>query len=213
MLQWVYEGACNAKSLDKVIVATDDPRIAGAAEGFGAEVRMTSSHHTSGTSRAAEVVSERTESIVLQIQGDEPLLQGSEIDALAGALAGEERAGMVTLYTRQRDMARIHDPNVVKVVMDSRNRALYFSRSPLPHAADDYFYQHIGIYACRREFLLGYDALPPSRLERLERLEQLRALENGWEIRLVETSRPGLSVDTPEDIIRVEQFLKKDTDG
>jgi len=208
MVRWVWEGASRASSLGRVVVATDDVRIMEAARGFGAEAEMTSAGCASGTDRAAEVAARHDAAIVVNIQGDEPLVDADMLDPLVEAVAAGE-AEMASLMIRDEDPARLADPNVVKVVVDRGGRALYFSRAPLKPDASDYFYRHIGIYAFRRDVLLGYAGLPPSRLEKAERLEQLRALDNGLRIRMIETSRTTLSVDVPEDIIGVENHLSR----
>jgi 3-deoxy-manno-octulosonate cytidylyltransferase (CMP-KDO synthetase) len=208
MVQWVWEGVSRAARLGRVVVATDDVRILEAARGFGAEAEMTSSSCASGTDRAAEVAARHDAAIIVNIQGDEPLITGDMLDPLVEAIEAGE-ADMASLMIRDSDPARLRDPNVVKVVVDIGGRALYFSRAPLRSDISDYFYRHIGIYAFRREVLLGYAALPPSRLEKAERLEQLRALDNGLRIRMIETSRPTLSVDAPGDIIGVENHLSR----
>jgi 3-deoxy-manno-octulosonate cytidylyltransferase (CMP-KDO synthetase) len=207
MIQWVYDGARQSRLLDRVIIATDDDRIMAAAASIGAEAKMTSPDHASGTDRIAEVARDTDAEIILNIQGDEPLVRGAMLDALVEKLqAGEAR--MATLMAKNYDISLLGDSHIVKVVADSRGFALLFSRSPLPHGATDYFHQHIGIYAYRRDLLLGYDKLRPSRLEAVEKLEQLRALESGIDIAMVEIDRPILSVDTPRDIIGVENRLR-----
>jgi 3-deoxy-manno-octulosonate cytidylyltransferase (CMP-KDO synthetase) len=207
MIRWVYEGARQSRLLDRIIIATDDERILAAAVSIGAEAKMTSPDHVSGTDRVAEVARDTDAEIILNIQGDEPLVRGHMLDALVEALlAGEAR--MATLMAKNYDISLFGDSHVVKVVADSHGRALLFSRSALPYGAKDYFHQHIGIYAYRRDLLFGYERLPASRLEAAEKLEQLRALENGIEIAMVEIDRPTLSVDTPQDIIGVENRLR-----
>jgi 3-deoxy-manno-octulosonate cytidylyltransferase (CMP-KDO synthetase) len=208
MIQWVYEGARTSKLLSRIIIATDDERIAAAAREFGAEAVLTSPDCASGTDRAAEAAASVFCDFVVNIQGDEPLVGGGMLDGLVRGLE-EGGAPMASLMARVDDLGLLGDPHIVKVVTDGQGRALYFSRSALPHGCSDYFYQHIGIYGYRRDFLLGYKDLPPSRLEQAEKLEQLRALENGWRIRMIEIPRPTLSVDAPADIIKVEQFLKR----
>jgi 3-deoxy-manno-octulosonate cytidylyltransferase (CMP-KDO synthetase) len=212
MVQWVYEGASRAALLTKLIVATDDERIFEAARGFGAEARLTSPLHNSGTERAAEVGAAHDIPIVVNIQGDEPLLRGAEIDSLIEALQDPDLP-MATLAYANKDLSSLNDANSVKVVIDARGYALYFSRSPLPYRARDYYLEHVGIYAYQRDFLLGFPGLPPSRLEGTENLEQLRALENGHRIKVLETPHPSLSVDTPDDIIRVEERMKQKGHG
>jgi 3-deoxy-manno-octulosonate cytidylyltransferase (CMP-KDO synthetase) len=207
----VYECAQKAKLLNRIIIATDDKRIYQTAENFGAEVRMTSSSHHSGTDRVAEVAKEIESPIIINIQGDEPLLKGEMIDSLVVALQ-DETIPMATLAARMNDLSLLNEKNIVKVVSDTNGFALYFSRSPLPFQTSDYFLQHIGIYGYQKDFLLAFSKMQPSRLEKTEKLEQLRALENGYKIKIIETQLPSLSVSSPEDIIKVENLLKKKTD-
>jgi 3-deoxy-manno-octulosonate cytidylyltransferase (CMP-KDO synthetase) len=210
MIQRVYEQALKAKFLQQIIIATDDERIFSAAQTFGADVRMTSPDHESGTERVAEVAKGVESPIIINIQGDEPLLQGSMIDDLIETLQDSSIA-MATLASRVKDLDRIHDPNIVKVVTDKNGSALYFSRSPLPSRPSDHFLQHIGIYGYQKEFLLTFHTLPFSRLEATEGLEQLRVLESGHKIKIVTTSFTTLSVDNPQDIMAVEKLIQKDT--
>jgi len=206
MIQRVYERAREAKFLDRLIIATDHEKILEAAEDFGAEVKMTSRLHNSGTERVAEVAKEIKTSIVVNIQGDEPLLRGEMIDNLVEALQ-DKAIPMATLAAREKDMNLLHDNNVIKVVTDREGFALNFSRSPLPLEAPDYFLLHIGIYSYQKEFLLALCEMPPSKSEKAENLEQLRAVENGYKIKVIETAFSTLSVDSPQDIIRIEKFL------
>jgi 3-deoxy-manno-octulosonate cytidylyltransferase (CMP-KDO synthetase) len=207
MIQRVYEAARTAKNLDGVIVATDDNRIYQAAQDFGAEARMTSSSHRTGTDRVAEVAQEINTPIVINIQGDEPLIQGEAIDKLVEVLQDED-IPMATLAVKEDNLNLLNDSDVVKVIPDKDGFALYFSRSPLPFQASDYFWRHIGIYGYQKDFLQKFCRIPPSRLEKTEKLEQLRALENGYRIKIIENQYSTLSVDSPEDIIRVENLLK-----
>ena len=207
MIQIVYEATRTAKKLERVIVATDDKRILQAAQDFGAEARMTSSSRRSGTDRVAEVAREINTSVVINIQGDEPLIKGEAIDELVEALQDED-IPMATLAVKEDDLNLLNDSNVVKVVPDKDGFALYFSRSPVPFQASDYFWRHIGIYGYQKDFLQKFCRIPPSRLEKTEKLEQLRALENGYRIKIIENQFSTLSVDSPEDIIRVENLLK-----
>jgi 3-deoxy-manno-octulosonate cytidylyltransferase (CMP-KDO synthetase) len=207
MIRWVYEGARRSKRLSRIVIATDDARIFDAAREFGAEAMMTSPDHASGTDRVAEVAARLDASVIVNIQGDEPLLDGTLLDGLVAAF-DDPGLPMASLMARVSDVNLIGDENIVKVVVDNQGDALMFSRSPLPRGASDFFFQHIGIYAYRKDFLLALRALPASRLEKIERLEQLRVLENGLRIRMIEIPRPTLSVDTPRDIIPVEEFLK-----
>jgi 3-deoxy-manno-octulosonate cytidylyltransferase (CMP-KDO synthetase) len=208
MIQRVYEQAQKAKHLEQVIIATDDERIFSASRAFGADVCMTSPDHRSGTERVAEVAKGLESSIIINIQGDEPLLQGQMIDDLIQALQ-DPSVVMATLASEVTELDRIHDKDVVKVVVDKNGDALYFSRSPLPFQPSDHFQQHIGIYGYQKEFLLKFHTLPVSRLEAIEGLEQLRVLENGYKIKIVSTPFTILSVDIPQDIMAVEKLLRE----
>lgn len=208
MIQRVYEAACAAKKLESVVVATDDERILQAAQNFGADVRMTSASHRSGTDRVAEVAPEILSPIIINIQGDEPLIQGDAIDELVEALQ-DENIPMATLAVKENDLDLLDDSHVVKVISDKNSFALDFSRSPLSFPESEYFWRHIGIYGYQKDFLLKFCRIPPTRREKAEKLEQLRALENGFRIKIVESAHSPLSVDTPEDIIRIENFLKE----
>jgi 3-deoxy-manno-octulosonate cytidylyltransferase (CMP-KDO synthetase) len=209
MIQWVYERAQKSTFLQSLIVATDDTRIYEVCQEFGADVRMTSPRHVSGTERVAEVAESLSSPYIINIQGDEPLIRAEMIDTLVSAMKQDE-APMATLAIKVHDLSLCEDKNIVKVVTDQQGYALYFSRSPLPFQPSDYFFQHIGIYGYRRDFLLEMCQWPPSRLEEEEKLEQLRVLENGHNIKVVFTHFSTLSVDTPQDIIRVENFMKKE---
>lgn len=208
LIQRVYEGAQRARHLQRIIIATDDDRIFSASKAFGADVRMTSPDHKSGTERVAEVAETLDSPIIINIQGDEPLLHGQMIDDLVQVLQDIE-VPMATLASKVTEVERIHDQDIVKVVADKDGNALYFSRSPIPFRSADHFHQHIGIYGYQREFLMKFRILPFSRLEASEGLEQLRALENGYRIKIVPTPYQVLSVDTPQDIIAVEKFIEK----
>lgn len=212
LIQWVFEGVKQSRLIDRVIVATDDERIFERAGEFGAETVMTSPSHRSGTERVAEVAQRLDAGLIINIQGDEPMVNGQMIDALVEALQ-DEKIYMASLMAKVFDLTLIEDANIVKVAIDKLGNALYFSRAPLPYQASDFFYQHIGIYGYQRDFLLKFAQLEPSRLEEMERLEQLRALESGSKIKMVEIAQPTLSVDTPQDIIKVEEFLKTKEDG
>jgi 3-deoxy-manno-octulosonate cytidylyltransferase (CMP-KDO synthetase) len=211
MIQYVYEAARRARSLSEVIVATDDERIARAVRQFGGEAIMTADH-ASGTDRVAEVARARDAGLIVNIQGDEPLIQPRMIDECVEAIEYSDGAGLSTVMKRISEDA-FHDPGVVKVVCDARGRALYFSRSLIPYprtrTADFAVFEHIGLYAYTRECLLRLAALPPTRLELIEGLEQLRALENGIAIQVIETQCNGdlISVDTAEDLERVREIL------
>jgi 3-deoxy-manno-octulosonate cytidylyltransferase (CMP-KDO synthetase) len=214
MLQHVWERASQARYLTSVVIATDDPRIRDAAEDFRARVVMTRADHVSGTDRVAEAASASTAQIIVNIQGDEPMLDPSAIDAALLGLLEHDEIPMGTLKKRIEDRAEIADPNVVKVVTDAQDNALYFSRSPIPYSRDSAespatHFKHIGLYVYRRDFLLAYSDLPIGPLEKAERLEQLRALENGFKIRVIETEYESLGVDTPADWQRVSALYEK----
>jgi len=211
MLQHVFEGARTAKRLREVIVATDDARIAAACAAFGARAVMTSPAHATGTDRIAEAAAALDAAIVVNVQGDEPLIAGFVIDAVVDALAAAPERGIATAVHRA-DADAATDPNRVKVVMDRSGDALYFSRAAIPHTFRDdaapALWQHVGLYAYRRELLLELVTLPQTPAERAERLEQLRALEHGHEIRCaVIDGWRSVPVDVPEDVARVEAAL------
>ena len=215
MLQHVYERAAQARYLTKLVIATDDKEIFNAARAFGAIVQMTRSDHSSGTDRVAEIASTDNADLIVNIQGDEPLIDPATIDAAVLSLLDETGPPMGTLKKRIEVRSEIENPNVVKVVTDHAGDALYFSRCPIPYIRDvdrahgqfGYF-KHIGLYLYRRDFLLRYSDLPVGPLETVERLEQLRALENGYRIRVVETEYDSLGVDTPEDLERVSSLFE-----
>ena len=210
MLQHVYERASLARYLTKLIIATDDDTIYSTARSFGALVKMTRADHLSGTDRVAEVASSDGAELIINIQGDEPLIDPAAIDAAALSLLDDPELQMGTLKKRIEDPAEIGNPNVVKVVTDRDGDALYFSRCPIPFVRDGSIihYKHIGLYVYRRGFLLRYSDLPVGPLEKVEKLEQLRALENGFRIRVVETEYDSLGVDTPEDLQRVASLFE-----
>lgn len=213
VLELVWERVSMARYLGTVIIATDDERIFRAARAFGAHVRMTRADHVSGTDRVAEVASAFDDSeLVVNIQGDEPLIDPNAIDAAVLPLLEEPAIPMGTLKKRIEDPGEFGDPNVVKVVTDRFENALYFSRTNIPFVREAdlnpfAFYKHIGLYVYRRDFLLRYSALPIGPLEQLERLEQLRALENGFRIRVVETEYESIGVDTPADLEKVRALI------
>jgi len=210
MLQHVYERASQARYLTRLIVATDDDRIHSVARDFGATARMTRSDHISGTDRVAEVASAENADLIVNIQGDEPLIDPDAIDAAILAMIEDEDAPMGTLKKRIEDETEVVNPNVVKVVTDLAGNAIYFSRCPIPYVRSGLaaHFKHIGLYVYRRDFLLRYSDLPLGPLEQAERLEQLRALENGFRIRVVETDYDSLGVDTPEDLERVSALFE-----
>jgi 3-deoxy-manno-octulosonate cytidylyltransferase (CMP-KDO synthetase) len=208
MIQWVYERASMAKTLKKVIVATDDTRIIEGCHDLGIPVVMTSIDHRSGTDRVAEAAYATDFPLVVNIQGDEPLLEPSTIDGLVEALQ-DDSVVMASVMTRIVDADAFVDQNKVKVVVDTAGNALYFSRCPIPSGSAGGFFLHIGLYGYQREFLFRFCSLGPSPLEKTEKLEQLRALEHGFKIKMIESGPPTLSVDTPQDIIKIENHLKE----
>ncbi len=212
MLQHVYERARMTQYLTSVVIATDDDRIYRAAREFGARVRMTRGDHPSGTDRVAEVAATENADIVVNIQGDEPLIDPAAIDAAVLPVEHDPGVVMATLKKRIEDPREIDDPNVVKVVTDLAGDAIYFSRCPIPfdrdRAGGTPYYKHIGLYVYRTDFLCGYPSLPVGPLERIERLEQLRALENGFRIRVAETEYESMGVDTPADLDRVARLFE-----
>lgn len=219
MIEHVYERARKAKSLDECLVATDDERVREACKAFGCQVMMTSPHHPSGTDRVAEVVRGwPSVEVVVNIQADEPLLEPEAIDLAVEALLEDPSIPMATLVHPIRDYQELMDPHVAKVVMDEKGFALYFSRSPIPFSFDvqpesflpqGIYYRHIGLYAYRSPFLLHLCQLPPSPLEKIERLEQLRALQNGYKIKVKVTSYTSIGVDTREDLEKVRKLMEK----
>ncbi len=214
MIQHIYERAKEASVLDEVIVATDDERIKKAVSDFGGKTVLTSKEHTSGTERLAEVVFDLDVKVIVNIQGDEPLIHPSMINDVAYALLENKELVMSTLKHRISDEKEFDNPNVVKVITDKNNFAVYFSRSPIPNflrkkeGLDITLYKHIGIYAYTKDFLLTFKGLKPSRLEEAESLEQLRAIEHGYKIKVLETRHETISVDTQEDLDKVISYLK-----
>ncbi len=206
MIQHVYERTRAVDLVERVLVATDDARIADVVRGFGGDVVMTSSAHQSGTDRIAEAATDLDAEIVVNVQGDLPFLDGDTLGAAIALLREDAMLPMATVKTPISDAREVANPNVVKVVTDRDGYALYFSRSPLPYwrtpAGGVLAYKHIGLYAYRRDFLLTFARLEPTPLERAEMLEQLRALEWGFRIRVAETRTASVEVDTPEDLER-----------
>ena len=220
LIQHVYQNSLHSRLADQVIVATDSETIFEKVLSFGGKALMTSSEHLSGTDRIAEVASAMKCDIIVNVQGDEPLIRPEMIDDVISVL-DDQRASLGTLAIPIRGSREIFDPNVVKVVFDPEGFAWYFSRAPIPYHRDEWrdltqgaalalggtAYKHVGIYSYRRDALLRISTLPPSRLELIEKLEQLRALENGFRIKVRETRHETIGVDTPEDLERVEQCL------
>jgi 3-deoxy-manno-octulosonate cytidylyltransferase (CMP-KDO synthetase) len=233
MIEHVYRRAAAARGVDAVVVATDDERIAAAVRGFGGIAAMTRPTHRTGTDRIAEVAASLSCEIVLNIQGDEPLIEPEMIEQLIAPLVSDPMLEMSTVCVAIADRSDYANPNVVKVVRDQRGDALYFSRAPIPYARDlrvplppspfppppsllplppsplplSPFWKHIGLYGYRRTFLLKFATLPQTPLERAESLEQLRALEHGYRIHTVESTHDSIGVDTPDDLDRVRRHL------
>jgi len=214
MIQRVYERARQSKTLDELFVAVDDPRVQSCVETFGGKAILTSAHHQSGTDRIAEVIEQIPVDIVVNIQGDQPLLDPNMIDEAVQPMIDNPEIQMSTLK-REIDEDEFKDPGVVKVVVDENDFALYFSRSLIPYPRYDenlHVYEHVGLYVYRKDFLLKISKMPQGYLEKLESLEQLRVLEKGYKILVVETKTnrtAGISVDTPEDLKKVEKVINQ----
>ncbi|MDO4177663.1 MAG: 3-deoxy-manno-octulosonate cytidylyltransferase [Phascolarctobacterium sp.] len=213
MIQRVYEQACKADVPSEVVVATDHELVFNAVKAFGGNVLMTSPDHPSGTDRLAEVALNYPDvDVIVNVQGDEPMIPPEVIDDLANAFEDDDNLSMATLKVEMQE-EDYSNPAAVKVVTDLSGYALYFSRSQIPYPRnkpDDYkVFKHVGIYAYRRDFLLKYAVLTPTPLERAESLEQLRALENGYKIKVLESDFQGVGVDTPEDLARVNEIFSQ----
>ena len=224
MIEHVHRRAKGAPGVQRVLVATDDTRIADAVNAFGGEARLTRSDHPMGSDRLAEIARRLTSDIIVNVQGDEPLMPSSLIQAVVATLAADPTLGIATARCPITDAGMLADPHVVKVVVDTRGNALYFTRAPVPHVRDEpprtrrrvraaaparavLGDRHIGLYAYRRQCLLDLAEIPPTPLERLERLEQLRALESGYRIGTIVADEAPLGVDTPADLERVRQLV------
>ena len=213
LVQHTYEQACLAKLPEKVIIATDDEKIVAAAETFGAECIMTSVEHKSGTDRIAEAVADMDVDIVVNLQADEPEIEPGNIDYLAQLLIDNPDYQMATLAADFQNTQQVADPNIVKVITDCNNSAIYFSRFPIPYDREktgvgdvQNYLRHLGIYAYRKQFLLNITALPQTPLERLEKLEQLRAIENGFPILVGKVKHVCDGIDTPQ---QYAEFVKR----
>ena len=218
MIQHVYERVLKAMSVSFAAVATDDERIFAAVRAFGGRAVMTSPRHRSGTDRIAEAVETmglRDDDIVVNVQGDQPLFEPSQVDEVVGPLLQDVSIPMSTLIYRIVRGEEITHPNAVKTVFDRNHFALYFSRATIPFVRDAFrkaeYFKHHGIYAYRRHFLRTFTSLPEGILERLEALEQLRALENGYPIKVVVTSHDSVEVDTPVELERVRRLITGET--
>jgi 3-deoxy-manno-octulosonate cytidylyltransferase (CMP-KDO synthetase) len=216
IVQHVYDRTCQARLVDQVIVATDDERVMDALKRLGTNVVMTSPDHPSGTDRIAEVAASSSAEIVVNVQGCEAIIDPRMIDEAIQPLLDDPNLHMSTLKHRIADQSEIDDPSVVKVVNDKNNRALYFSRAPIPAIRDTAdaearkwcYFKHVGLYVYRRDFLLAFAKMAPTELENLEKLEQLRALENGVEIVVIETQFDSIGVDTIEAFEKVKRLLE-----
>lgn len=213
MIEHVYRRTSAARSVGVVIVATDDERICDAVEKFGGRAQLTSPKHLSGTDRLAEVAAGLTCDVVVNVQGDEPLIDPSMIDDAIAPFRGDRDLQMTTLRRRIDDRSELDNPNVTKVVVDREGYALYFSRAPIPFTRAGCppapAWRHIGLYVYRRECLMRLTSLPPTAMETAEALEQLRALEYGVRIKAIETKHDSVGVDTPEDLERVRQLVRR----
>ena len=219
MIQWVFEQTSKAKSVSEVIVATDDSRILDTVNNFGGNAIMTSANHESGTDRVAEVIRNKNCEIVVNVQGDEPLIPPVNIDLVVQPLLQGIPESTVTLRILIKSYDNLLDRNITKVVVNKSSSALYFSKAMIPWDRDDiiqnssvdplkpFWYKHIGLYAYRKNFLMEFGSLPSSSLEQIEKLEQLRILENGYNIRVVETNLDSIGVDCEEDLLVIEKRL------
>jgi len=213
MIQHVWERAKQCRELNEVLIACDHDKVLKKAKEFGAKVVMTSPDHASGSDRIAEAVKDLAFDIVVNIQGDEPFMASSIIDKLVAALKKDPSCMMATVIKQIKKQDEINDPNIVKVVIDQKGNALYFSRSVIPHNRSKVFplqakyFKHIGIYAYRKDFLLEYTTWKKSALEDMEQLEQLRVLESGHTIKTIETDIETIAVDTPDDLLKVNAQL------
>jgi 3-deoxy-manno-octulosonate cytidylyltransferase (CMP-KDO synthetase) len=216
-----YKRACEASLVDEALVAADDERVVEALRPFNVPVVMTRRDHPSGTDRIAEVAERSDAEIIVNVQGDEPLIDPGTIDATIRPLLDQPDVSMSTARNLITDPEQIENPNVVKVVCDANGHALYFSRCPIPYirdaadrsAAPMCYWQHVGLYVYRRDFLLRYAKMAQTPLEKLEKLEQLRALENGLKIAVVDTEYDSIGVDTPEDLEKVRRLVELEARG
>ena len=219
MIRYVWQQSKKARRLDEVIIACDDEKVAEVCLSFGAQAVMTSADHQSGTDRIIEAVRDRDADIVVNIQGDEPLIAPEIIDDLAKALKDDEITPVATVVKRIEHQEELSDPNIVKAVIDENGFALYFSRHAIPFNRDNRpfsdltVYKHLGLYAYRWNFLSAFKDLTPSLLEKTEKLEQLRVLEAGYKIKTIRTDFETIGVDTPGDLERAAKQLTGDIHG
>jgi 3-deoxy-manno-octulosonate cytidylyltransferase (CMP-KDO synthetase) len=212
LIEHVYRRAEKVRGVDRVVVATDDERIQRSVEEFGGQVVITSTVHRCGTERVAEAAESLQADVVVNLQGDEPLIHPQSIEQVIAAMADNPALPMATLKTKIRDENELHNPNVVKVVTDRDHFALYFSRSVIPHQGKEPEQQackHIGVYAFRRDFLSRFAGFQQTELEKQEDLEQLRVLENGFKIMVVETRHDSIAVNTLDDLAQVIELIEK----
>jgi len=223
IIQRVYEQSCKAALIDAVYIATDNKQIFSTCKEFTDNIVMTDTTHTSGTDRIAQAIKEIDCQNIVNVQGDEPFIDPKLINSVVSALDSSDIL-VSSAMTRIKETATLRDPNAVKVVVDKEYRALYFSRSIIPHHRDEWeilmenhtlipdalhFYKHIGIYGYQREFLLNFSRMQPSYLERIEKLEQLRVLENGYSIQMIKTEENSLGIDTIQDYKKAQQLIKE----
>jgi len=216
LIEWVYQGASRVRGAMRVMVATDDVRIASAVRSFGGEVVMTRGAHQTGTDRVAEVAKSLRSDIVVNLQGDEPIFDPGMVEEMIAVMARDPEIDIATACHPIQDTESLQSPHVVKVVVDRRGRALYFSRAPIPSGAlfdGARAFRHVGVYAFRRDVLARFSKLPRTPLEMAEQLEQLRALEHGMTIAVVETRHATVGVDVPADIKNVERFVEESLDS
>jgi 3-deoxy-manno-octulosonate cytidylyltransferase (CMP-KDO synthetase) len=216
MIEHVYRRVASSKALSDVIVATDDLRIATRVNEFGGKVRLTKATHETGTDRLAEVAASLDCDIVVNVQGDEPLIDPRTVDELVAPFKSDPSLQMTTLFRRIHESSELNNPNITKVVLDRGGFAIYFSRAPIPYVRDPRggwppLYRHIGLYAYRRSALMVLAALEPTPLERAEALEQLRAVEHGIRIKAIETRHESFEVNTPEDLEQVRRLMATTT--
>ncbi|MFH1782206.1 MAG: 3-deoxy-manno-octulosonate cytidylyltransferase [Candidatus Omnitrophota bacterium] len=212
VIQHVWENAKKSKSIDELIIATDDKRIYDVCKGFGAKVSYTSKAHKSGSDRLTEIVASIDTKVVVNIQADEPFIHPTMIDEVVDPILKDSSIDMTTLCHKIKNKEELLDPNVVKVVMNRAGFAMYFSRSPIPYDRSNSlkasgYYKHVGLYAYTRDFLFTFKSLPQSRMEKIEKLEQLRVIENGYRIKVSETKFDTVGIDTPEDLQRANELI------
>lgn len=211
LIQRVFEQVKKSKKVSDIFIATDSEKIIKIVESFGGKAILTSSKHQSGTDRISEAVQNLETDFIINVQGDEPLISPNLIDSLISVLENDDEVSFVSAMRKIDNLEDLDNPNCVKVITDFSQNAIYFSRSKIPFSRDNDFqnyFQHIGIYGYKKDFLLKYSQLPQTVLEQTEKLEQLRAIENGFKIRMVETEYKSIGVDTLADLEKVRQIWK-----